>query len=226
MATQLPLLGHEPFVPLPHGESHYVPILQSQVGELRALLEASPAVWDRITPVVHVVGRRKLTAPLNRGTVREWVKKIHDTVGDRPVFLDILRPVPTYPVSSRGRDIPLLCFLYEQARKRGLTFVPVLHVGTKYEAAQAKIVEAAALQDGRGVALHCPADIVLPSGTSVSDYLTAALASVARSPVGRTCGSISPISIQTSRCCRRMSPSWSTSWLRSETGATSSSRRP
>jgi hypothetical protein len=169
MAMRLPLALFEP---LRHGAAHYVPVLQNRRGELEALTTASTSAWDRMTPILRIVGpKRPGLGPLNSVTVRGWIKRAHDAVGDHAVFLDTLRLNPTRSVATPGAATPVLRMIHEQARKRGMQFVPVLHLGETYRA-EAKIIADAIDEDGRGVAIHYPANLAVPAGLTVADLLS------------------------------------------------------
>ena len=178
MIVQIPLPTAGPFIPLPCGPSQYVPVLQNKPGELQALSKASSGTWNRMTPIIRLVGPPRRTEPFKSDTVRNWIRRVYESVGRRTVFLDTLRASPTHPVETGRSRIPLLRFLHQQARKRGMSFVPILHVGEQHTAAQAKIVAETVLRDGRGVGIHCSANGALPAGTTYGDFLRAAVASV------------------------------------------------
>src|SRR5437773_10804824 len=106
----------EPFKPLAYDDAHYVAALQNRPGELLALARATPETWDRLTPLLHVVGRRQKPPVFERSTVAGWVKRLAGAVGEHPCFLDILRLTATDPVRTAAGSAPVLSVLYELAR--------------------------------------------------------------------------------------------------------------
>lgn len=171
---QLPLLQPDPFVPLPQGSAHYVAVLQNRSGELNALQHASTETWSRLTPLLHIVGRRTAPDTFRSENVSSWVGKIAAAVGDHAVFLDILRMKPTHPVMTTKGSVPLLERIYWAARRRGLKFVPVVWVG-KSDAAHVKLVHDAVDIDCRGVALRYPICTLALEATKQKAYFARVL---------------------------------------------------
>jgi hypothetical protein len=173
---QLDLFGSRKFSPINGGTSHYVPVLQNKAGELTALAEAPVETWQHMTPVVQVVGPKKLSpSGISLESIGSWAKKISAAVGDRPCFLDVVRLNPaaltspgkpgSKPRSSlRGTRRPaVLGHLYECMRRRRVLFVPVLPIGQS-SAAHVRIIRDSVIQDGRGVALRFPVLGTVPFG--------------------------------------------------------------
>jgi len=154
-ATQLGLPELE-FDPVPGGTRHYVPALQNKAGELEALRRAPTDTWKWFTPLLEIVGRKKHPEPYTRNSVVGWVKRLSDSVGAHPCFLDILRLRPGHGALTRDGELPVLGLIYAAARKRGLTFVPVLPIGRADATTYTRLVRDAAATDGRGVALRYP----------------------------------------------------------------------
>ncbi len=174
---QIPLIKLEPIAPLPVDSGHYVAAVQNKKGELDALRHASDETWKRMTPLVHFVGPKGRTDPLNVGTVRAWVSRVAAAVGSHPVYLDVLRPGPTFIVETTDGTAPLLQVIYAAARKRGLRFVPVARAGGPRR--HLDLVAEAAACDGHGAALRCAIrDIALPEGTTARAYLEGLLTSL------------------------------------------------
>ena len=172
MAIQLPFLPHVPSEMSPHGKDHYVPILQNRAGELEALQRASPIDLSRTTPVIRVVGPRDQNRALRYQTVRNWVRRIHDAVGDLPTYLDVLRSSPVRRVLLPGKSQgPLLRVLHEFARQEGLKFIPVFDKGRRNSRRQLDIVKESALFDGRGVCVRYPAILVPTANSTHKDIL-------------------------------------------------------
>jgi hypothetical protein len=168
---QIPLLQPEPLVPLPVDSTYYVVALQNRSGELGALRHASEQAWERMTPVVHVVGPKNRGKPLNAPTIRNWVAKLAGAVGSHPFYLDLLRLDPIFPVVTPNGNVPVLEQLFKSARNRQLRFVPIAWVGED-TAAHRKLVEDAALVDGHGLALRFRIRTFVPPGrTTFADYL-------------------------------------------------------
>jgi hypothetical protein len=151
---QFPLLYTQDFNPLSQGPGHYVAALQNKSGELSALAECSTETWGRLTPLLQVVGPKDQQKPLTATSVQGWVKRIARAVGERPCYLDIVRLKASRPTVPN--NVPVLDFMYQQSRKRKLTFVPVLPLAN-FSDSHLEQVRNAVLEDGRGVALRYPA---------------------------------------------------------------------
>lgn len=147
--------------PLPRDPGHYLVILQSKTGEREALRTASSSTWERLTPLLEVVGPKTPKPPLSEDSVAAWIRKLGIAIGTRPFYLDILRLNPELPVAGKHGTDPVLARMYAEARKRGLRFVPVAHVGQS-EAAHLQLVADAALADARGVGLRYRIRRVIP----------------------------------------------------------------
>jgi Beta protein len=175
---QIPLLRPEPLVPLPIESTHYVVALQNHPGERDALRNASSDTWERMTPIVHLVGPKTPRDALKAQTVRNWVKRLAGPLGAHPIYLDVTRLNPTHPVGTRAGKLAVLEYIYDASRACGLRFVPVTWVGQS-SAAHRQLVADAALHDGHGIALrYRMRSYVPPFGTSIGDYLEAELSTV------------------------------------------------
>lgn len=165
------------FVPLPHGSSHYVPVVQNRSGELNALAHASAATWGRMTPLVEIVGPRKRPDAYRHDTVKGWVKRTAGSVDQHPFFLDILRMQPNHPTATADGPCAVLSVIYAAARKRQLKFVPVLRLNDRHSRVQ--MIRDTALLDGRGVALRYPLlTAALPDGQSLESVIKEGLRAV------------------------------------------------
>jgi hypothetical protein len=160
--VQIPLIRSDPLEPLPIDSGHYVVAIQNKPGELDALRHASDGAWERMTPLVHIVGNKNRSRDLKPNTVSEWVKKVAGAVGFHPVYLDVMRLTPTRPVHMRRSDVPVLERIYECARRRQMRFVPVVWAGRSSDRHVA-LARDAALQDGHGLALRVRILEVVPS---------------------------------------------------------------
>lgn len=177
-AVQPQLLRPEPLVPLPVDSTHYVAALQNLPGERDALRHAPPEIWERMTPLVHFVGRTSRTEAFRAPTVRDWVKKLAGAVGSHPFYLDLTRLEPTFPVATPDGETAVLEYIYGASRARGLRFVPVRWVGESDETHR-RIVGNAALEDGHGVALrYRMRTFVPPVGMSLTKYVAAELRAI------------------------------------------------
>src|SRR5260370_1278610 len=166
---------HETFQPVPYGDRHYVPVLQNRSGELQALRRATPDMWERLTPLLQVVGPKEIRSAFPQSTIKDWVKRLAAAVGPHPCFLDIGRLKATVPVNTSGGDQPLLRVLHMAARKRGVQFVPVLPVHG-ISVVHRELVKEAVTVDGRGVALRYRVRSTVPVngyGPALSAALTA-----------------------------------------------------
>lgn len=167
---------------LPVDRGHYVAVLQSKSGERNALRRASSSTWERLTPLIEVVGPKTPKVPLTRSSVAAWMKRVADAIGEHPCYLDFLRLDPTLRVQRRAGEThepPVLAVMYAEARKRRMRCIPVVHVGES-TAAHVELVADAALEDNRGVALRYRLRrVVPPAGAGHRDMLKAALEGVA-----------------------------------------------
>ena len=168
---QTTLLKSPPPSTLPIDCGYYVPALQNRSGELEALAQVSPKVWQKMVPLMHCVGPKSRAKPLNAASVRGWMTRIKSAVGIHPFYLDVLRLRPNFPVKTPAGNVPVLEEMYTAARKRKLCFIPVAWVG-KSTKTHLNLVANAAFADENGVALRYRfRDIALAPGTSQSDYL-------------------------------------------------------
>ncbi len=164
--TQPPLLFADSitapaaFEPLAHGRFQYVPVLQNRWGEMRALEQARPETWAWMTPLIVTVGPKDRGQVLTPTQLAAWVKRLALVLQDHVWYLDIMRLAP---LQALGGGWTALSYLYDRARSRHLTFVPVLPVtaGPGHQS----LVRAAAAQDRRGAALRYDLQhTVLPAG--------------------------------------------------------------
>ncbi len=175
---QIPLIQPEPLAPLPIDSSRYVAALQNKRGELDALEHASPETWERLTPIVHFVGPKNRSDPFNASSIVNWVKKVAVAVGDHPVYLDVVRLDATFAVATSTGAKPVLAQIFAAARKRRMSFVPVVRVGESTEP-HISLVADAAVQDGHGLALRYRVRQVLPpAGMSHRHFLEAQITRV------------------------------------------------
>lgn len=176
---QLPLMKPPPFCPAPFGLRQYVVALQNKAGELSALQHVNEDTWKQLTPLIQIVGPKDRPKLLTRSRVAEWVKKLASTIGHHPVFLDTLRLPSTSAVDLGGGTKPVLEFIHDECRKRGLNFVPVIPVGLSRPQQLGTIADAIS-QDGRGVCLrYSVRGGMLPVGYTLARLLTETLERVA-----------------------------------------------
>ena len=156
---QLPLFSWPAFEPVPPSALHYVPVLLDWPGELNALASTPTDRLDRMTPLIQIAPSATKTMELGRWA-RDRVRRIGASLGQRPIYLDLLVP---------ARSVrPLFEMVLDEARRAGLTFVPVHSVGTGSLGAGA----ASVVQDGRGVALRYRAGTTVSmGGRTVGDTL-------------------------------------------------------
>ena len=151
---QLSLLPRSQLDSLPVDISRYVAAVQNKPGELDALEQASAETWERLTPLIHIVGHlKKREQPYLSASIRNRVKRISEVVGNRGLYLDILRLDPLFPVQTSNGEVPVLAQIYAAARKRGLCFVPVVWVGESTPK-HFGLVAQAVTEDRHGVALR------------------------------------------------------------------------
>ncbi|MGH3260918.1 MAG: beta family protein, partial [Trebonia sp.] len=174
-ALQLTLSNPAAFQPLPRGTGHYVAALQTKAGELTALREASAQTWAALTPLMEVLGPKAPgTEPFTRSRIDGWAKRMAAAVGNHTIYLDWLRMSPNHPANSRSGSMPVLTAIHDAVRRRGVVFVPVLHLSDV--PATVRQVADCAGQDGRGVALRVPLlGTVSPDGRSMATIVKEAL---------------------------------------------------
>jgi hypothetical protein len=177
-ALQLTLSNPAGFQPLPRGTGHYVAALQTKAGELRALREASAQTWAALTPLIEVLGPRTPgTEPFTRSRIDGWAKRLAAAVAGHTIYLDRLRLSPNHPADSRNGTLPVLNAVHDAARRRGVVFVPVLHL-TDVPATVRQVADCAG-RDGRGIALRVPLlGTASPDGRSLATVVKEALAGV------------------------------------------------
>ncbi len=181
--VQLPLLEPEALSPLPVGPGHYVAVLQNRPGEFRALAQADRAVWERMTPLLQFVGpKRGAKRAVRASTAANWVKGAATVLGERPVYLDTLRLNRGLVLDTPEGRQPVLRYLHDQARARGIRFVPVVWVADSTDAVES-IIRCACIADGHGVALRYRALKTLPqSGKSRKTLVESQLVRVGCTP--------------------------------------------
>ncbi len=146
---QTPLIPPEPYSPLPTTVKGYVPVLQDHPGERAALSKASARAWSQMTPLIEVVAR---AGKLSDGSVKDHVRRLHDSVGEHPVYLDLKNIDPSTPLETSRGERPVLELLFAAARKRGLCFMPVAWTSSGEE--HLRLVADAVGGDCQGAALR------------------------------------------------------------------------
>lgn len=146
---QTPLIPPEPYSPLPTTVRGYVPVLQDHLGERTALSKASARAWSRMTPLVEVVARG---GALTDTSVKDHIRRLHNAVGEHPVYLDLKKIDPSKPLETSQGERPVLELLLAAARKRGLCFMPV--AWTNSAAEHLRLVRDAIGSDCQGAALR------------------------------------------------------------------------
>ncbi len=154
-ALQLTLNNPHQFELVPAGTGNYVAAVQTKPGELLALGQAETQTWQHLTPLIEVLGPKSPgSEPFTQKRVDGWLKKVADSVGSHPVFLDLLRLAANHPTATNNERPPVLSVIHAIARQRGISFVPVLRLDD-VRATVDQIADTAAC-DGRGVALRIP----------------------------------------------------------------------
>lgn len=160
LSMQLPLFspgdGYNPLL----SRAPYVPALLHRPGELRAAALASEEIWATTVPIFHLVG------PAGRGNrptgkrIASQLTRLRGAIGLHTHYLDVVR------MSRGGRldDVRQLTlrWVYEQAQREGLTFIPVHELGANQSLT--RITSAAAASDRRGLALRMRPMNSVPDG--------------------------------------------------------------
>jgi hypothetical protein len=169
--------------PLPRDSFHYVPALQNKSGELAALSEAPDDVWERMTPLLHLVGPKSQQEKISIDRVKAWIRKLARAVGERPIYLDVLRIRPNRSVALKdGGKWPLLKEAFAAARKRKMNAIPVIWAGES-NATHIKLVGNTLGTDGLGVGIRFRIrSVTFPPGPSGEEYLGELLASLGATP--------------------------------------------
>jgi hypothetical protein len=91
MQRPLPFLVGSAFPhPTQHGERHYVPVIKTLPGEMRALEKLAPTVWERMTPLIEVdIMMDETDKPPQRSRLPGIPVKLARIFGRRPFFLDL-----------------------------------------------------------------------------------------------------------------------------------------
>jgi hypothetical protein len=182
--TQLRLLPAERFEHLLRWrEGHYVPILKSLPGELRALAAASDATRDRLTPFIEATGKAGVKEPPASSTYPRLAERLAPAVrAGRPFFLDFRRLDSRAKVivgqNGRKAAVGVIEHVFEHCRSLGLAFIPVL--APVHDAHRASRVRAAVERDGRGLCLRVPGAAAFWSD-GFADSIRSLLASVGAS---------------------------------------------
>lgn len=154
--VQLSLPEWPRFNPIPAGSLHYVPVMLDLPGELDALAHAAAAVRDIATPFIQIAaraprrGHRSLGEDERPGWVAARVKKLSAAVGDHPFYLEVLSVIHG-PRSGGVWPPSVVAQVYDECRRRGLSFIPVHTIGQE---TLVSMVSEANLRDGRGVAMR------------------------------------------------------------------------
>ncbi len=76
--------------PAPRGAFHYVPVVKTLPGELKALGYASPAAWRRMTPLVEIATKRSNEVAQAQSVLAHIGDQLRPVFGvDRAFFLDL-----------------------------------------------------------------------------------------------------------------------------------------
>jgi hypothetical protein len=131
-----------------------------------------------MTPLIEIVGRKDQAKVFPVTTVRGWLKRVAEAVGDHPIYLDLVRLNPAAKVTTTKGASTLLREVYVAARRRGLRFIPVLRVGESTRAHVAMMCEAID-EDHHGIALRYRfLNAALPAGLTRATLLANTLAEI------------------------------------------------
>lgn len=169
--------------PTPLGAGHYVPVLKTLPGEMRALETLGTASRDRMTPLIEVSARTGETdEAAHRSQLPNLPARLATIIGERPFFLD-------FPWLSSGkrltvrqgksrRDVPAVECVIEECERLALSYVPVISPSTD-ERRSRLIREVAA--EGRGVCVRLAASRSLAE-TGIDDEIDRLLEQVQVTP--------------------------------------------
>src|ERR1051325_5130701 len=155
--------------------THYVPILKGKEGEYQALHELTPAIKNRLTPLIEPVPipydyANEVPAKTVDEHLANFVSKIALNWGLDPIFFD-LDWIPPSETMADGRH-PVK-FIFDGARTAGLQAIPVtgLNRDTLYQDAVKDAIDS----DHRGVCIRLESDD-LDDMTSLGAQLDALVA--------------------------------------------------
>lgn len=156
---QLSLLPRNQFPhPTAHGVTHYVPVLKTLPGEMRALAELPPVSWARLTPLVEVNTRGGETdEPPHASALPSLPSKFASMFRERTFFLDFPWLTSGKKVTlGQGRErrtAPAIEYVTKRCYELGLNFIPVISPAS--DARLTSLVREVA-SEGRGACIRLP----------------------------------------------------------------------
>jgi hypothetical protein len=135
--------------------NYYVPLLRWRAGEYRALKRLSDACRQRTVPLIEVLppdydfALRQPKKHIDE-QLKPFAKQVEDHWPSRPALVDGKQIDPTTRMGDRRHP---LTFVFDEARAKGLNFVPVTALDRDADYQQS--VQGIIAADGRGVGLRC-----------------------------------------------------------------------
>jgi len=173
--------------PVRFGSNHYVPVLKTLPGELRALALTEERTWERLTPLIEVANKKGATEdPPERSVLPNLGQRLVRAIGTaRSFYLDLRW------VSSRSRilirqgterkPVRALPYVLEDCRRRGLIFIPVVTMGK--DVGRATLLREAIAEDGRGACFRVAvAGVARPTGRALDPELDRLLELIGTEP--------------------------------------------
>lgn len=148
----------------PTSGPRYVPILQNKSGELAALKRAGTD-WERMLPMICLVGPKDMRRDFKRPTLTSWTKKVSESAEDHFFFLDFLRMNLDARLEGEGGK-RAVDHIYESFGTRKSNFIPVARPGDPIDHAlnAAKV----GLESGRGFCLRLNiGDLIVAPGKTI-----------------------------------------------------------
>jgi len=159
--------------PAPRGAFHYVPVVKTLPGELKALAHASAAVWRRMTPLVEVATKRGENEAMEaQSLIAQIGPQLRNVFGvERPFFLDLRWVKFGLFVNLKGgvrrRAVE---HILDECNSNALRYVPVVAAGQDHQVIE--MMRSAIGFTSRGVCVRVPiAGVVRGGGHALQDEL-------------------------------------------------------
>jgi hypothetical protein len=157
--------------PAPRGAFHYVPVVKTLPGELKALARASNSVWRRMTPLLELATKRGDNEAMEaQSLVAQIGHELRNVFGvDRPFFLDLRFVKYGLSVNLKGgvtrRAVE---HVVGECNANALRYIPVVGPGTDQRVVE--LLRAAIGFASRGVCVRLPlTGVVRGRGATLRD---------------------------------------------------------